>query len=473
MPLFGILLCLRLQQWPEKEFFHRLEASVWLGPAVLRDLEQFGLHVVPVGVPGSSTEASEWRLSFSRAEAIAVLLMAPVQKRTLLALKRCKQQMGQRASIVKSYLSLTALFWTCHEMPLRQWTSLRYSAHCVLSRLQDAADARFFPCFFMVDINVLLVLTSEEMDLLSESISLMQQRFAPLLLQSLVGFRCGQHLLWPLLESGCATRSEDQLRTRLVRGVITAHLRFTPMLSPLWMFSSSLPALLRGLNRPLLDAFKRDMSLTAGWRGNIHLALLLALTMAPAATAHRVTLTRTSLVSWSWDAAPLMQLLTDGDVDGVLLGQRSAVFRWCYAQNALAPEQREVGPFVDPCTPRGLTSLLVGLCWLRPVLPEIGPSVLSSVNKLLADRVALISQAFVSLEQNLQRMESACLHVKEFAQHHLGMDKQAAQRLADRWIHHFNSLCEGEGLRVKHERLYSRIPDPWLIAPYQERLFRT
>ncbi|KAF0305864.1 Antho-RFamide neuropeptides type 2 [Amphibalanus amphitrite] len=81
--------CQRLQNWwPHQEEFQGRHRQAEFPPRVVRDdLCRFGVHLVPTGMPGSATEMIEWRVSFSRAEVVAVRLLSPVQHATITTLK--------------------------------------------------------------------------------------------------------------------------------------------------------------------------------------------------------------------------------------------------------------------------------------------------------------------------------------------------------------------------------------------------
>ncbi|KAF0310900.1 hypothetical protein FJT64_018230 [Amphibalanus amphitrite] len=114
--------CLRIPVWWfSDEFFTRQRRYGWPPQAVLDDIRQFGLHLVPVGAPGSRSQQIEWRLSFSRAELAVVSVMTDIQRFVVIAFKVCKAALGTDAKVIKSYYAKTAAMWLYEQTPAHEW----------------------------------------------------------------------------------------------------------------------------------------------------------------------------------------------------------------------------------------------------------------------------------------------------------------------------------------------------------------
>ena len=91
---FDMVPCLRALWWPSDEFFKRQRTCDWPPASARDDIEDFGIHLVPVGAKGSETEREEWRLSFSRAEVVAARHLSPEQQLSIIMSKACKTALG-------------------------------------------------------------------------------------------------------------------------------------------------------------------------------------------------------------------------------------------------------------------------------------------------------------------------------------------------------------------------------------------
>ena len=93
---FDYVPCLRGPWWPAEDVFLCRHRETDFPPAAARrDICQFGVHLVPTGRPGSDTEQSEWRVSFSRAEVVAAQHLSTRQHATVKAVKGMKNQLKQ------------------------------------------------------------------------------------------------------------------------------------------------------------------------------------------------------------------------------------------------------------------------------------------------------------------------------------------------------------------------------------------
>ena len=83
--------CLRLPWWPEAEVFLCRHRVTDFPPESARaDICRYGVHLVPTGRPGSDTEKFEYRVSFSRAEVVAIRHLSPLQHATITTVKMMK-----------------------------------------------------------------------------------------------------------------------------------------------------------------------------------------------------------------------------------------------------------------------------------------------------------------------------------------------------------------------------------------------
>ena len=148
--------CLRVPVWWfSDEFFTRPRRYNWPPKAMQDNIRRYGLHLVPVGAPGSSTEKLQWRLSFSRAELVVTSDLTDLQRCAVIAFKVCKTAVGEEGKLIKSYYVKTALFWLCEQTPTEDWTSVVQGFVKLLDYLDHAVSTGYLPCFFWSRINLL------------------------------------------------------------------------------------------------------------------------------------------------------------------------------------------------------------------------------------------------------------------------------------------------------------------------------
>ena len=211
--------CLRLLWWPAEEAFLRRHRVTDFPPeAARRDICRFGVHLVPTGRSGSDTELSEWRVSFSRAEVVAVSHLTHEQHATLKAIKASKNILKDSKAVkLKSYHIKTAVLWLAQDQPSDRWTGVTAGVHLVLDWLEQHLSAGSMPCFFWPDIDLLASLSKAELGDMIDTVQLMRRQAIPLLMA------CCEKRGWDLedlLEGGSDPLPERQLRLRLARRLV-------------------------------------------------------------------------------------------------------------------------------------------------------------------------------------------------------------------------------------------------------------
>ena len=141
--------------WFSDELFTRHRRYNWPSKNMLDDIRRYGLHLVPVGAPGSSTANLQWRLSFSKDEVVVTSDLTDLQKYAVIAFKICKTALGADGKVIKSYFLKTSLFWLCEQTPAEDWKSVTQGVLKLLDYLDHAVSTGHLPCFFWSRINLL------------------------------------------------------------------------------------------------------------------------------------------------------------------------------------------------------------------------------------------------------------------------------------------------------------------------------
>ena len=137
--------CLRVRWWPERKvFLGRHRVTDFPTAAARRDLCRFGVHLVPTGRPGSDTEQTEYRVSFSRAEVVVVRQLSPTQHATIKVVKEMKNLLKDSgvASALKSYHVKTAVLWLTQDQPSGSWTGVTAGVQMVLGLAGASSHCR-------------------------------------------------------------------------------------------------------------------------------------------------------------------------------------------------------------------------------------------------------------------------------------------------------------------------------------------
>lgn len=451
--------CVRLGFWPEKDAFERLH-NLNMPPNVVRKIQDFGVNLVPVGLPGSPTEEQEWRVSFSQAETLILLYMAPILKHAIIILKACKQHMGPEGEALKSYYIITTAMWLWHDMPQSYWINLHHAAISVLEHLETCLESRKLPCFLMSSINVLKSTPEEEWVKITNAVKKIKAQFSrlpweyihksvPKLLLDKIVYAGGRN-------SPC---QENSLCTHLARVILVLGIddclfyayRDCALKARILLWTGPITLLGR--------RYVKHIEYRISWRYNMHLVLLKALTVAPEHVVRRVQMTPAGDDSWTWDAAPLMELLTAEDFNRVFGRRAEAVFKACGMESAWPAEG---GP--SAVTPRALAGIVADMPRLLRHLPQFRPEA-----SQWWDKTALM------LSEEARNAWNDCFKVTR-----IGADKN---RPTDMDSSDFRELVERHDVYVRHrrpnseeeedrERLRLCLQDSWGLKPHLERRLR-
>ena len=316
--------------------------------------------MVPTGRPGSATQLTEYRVSFSRAEVVTIRLLSPVQHATITNVKGMKNilKVSEPDTALKSYYIKTAVLWLAQDQPSERWTGVTDGVNMVLDWLEHRLSAGNIPCFFWPAINLLAGIETAKLEDINNTIHQMKTDVSTLLLA-----RCDRLALGfsldTLLEGGSETLSESQLRLRLARRLVCHAVldgityRST---APCWehWIRDHIPALPRLSQHRLLQWLYRSKSGT--YRQQCK--LLQALTVAPADLTARMRLTSLGGDVFTWPVTPLLELLTERDME-YLLRKPAAVAAWWRQQLRRPPAERPAGLTAELNTPQGRAELLL------------------------------------------------------------------------------------------------------------------
>ncbi|KAF0297243.1 Protein MB21D2 [Amphibalanus amphitrite] len=452
--------CLRAPWWPAAEFVTRRRTRDWPPAAVRREIQQFGVHLVPTGCAGSSTELSEWRLSFSRAEVVAAWHLTEQQRCSLIALKACKARLGPHGKGVKSYYMKTALYWLCQERPASGWASPTQGARDILDFLEEAVTAGRLPSFFWAEINLLGRTTAEEREGMLGTLSLLRRELPRLLLAA-----CAQlHMrtLGPVLVAAGQPLSEHQLRTCLARALVLEAVILmasfgTGLIQNQDSIQVTVPVLVRAAAAPEL----RRMCWLAAALVGPQLLLLRALLVAPPEVAGRARLSADGAGGLRWDAAPLVALLTD-DQWAMLVRRPAAVAAWCRHHGTLTAELN---------TPRGRADLLLNGPLmeraLRACAPEFVAVLLRSSEQQRLSQRSVVPKPLISLAE--ARQEATADYHSDLAgrlRRALDLTEAAAERLARDWRHDHRRFWSDPATGAEYERIRRSVPNAWQLRQY-------
>ena len=136
---FGEFPCLRVPVWWfSNEFFTRHRRYTWPPKNMLDDIREYGLHLVPVSTPESSTAEMQWHMSFSRAEVVIASHLTDRQRCAAIAFNICQTALGEDNIVIKPYFVKTALFWLCEQTPTEDWMSVTQGVLQLLDYLEHA-----------------------------------------------------------------------------------------------------------------------------------------------------------------------------------------------------------------------------------------------------------------------------------------------------------------------------------------------
>lgn len=109
--------------WPReaKGWVTRKRRSGWPSSSLINDIIADGCLMVPVPYDDSPDEETEWRFSFSWAEAKLALSLSDTQRQCYLLFKCLLQDSLALPKVLKSYHLKDMLFWVCEDIPTTQW----------------------------------------------------------------------------------------------------------------------------------------------------------------------------------------------------------------------------------------------------------------------------------------------------------------------------------------------------------------
>ena len=165
--------------------------------------------------------------------------------------------------------------------------------------------------------------------------------------------------------------SERELRTRYARSLVTEGIQHSSRDRSKMLPNKSrqLAALLRVSTAVTVS----DMILEERIWYQQQSAMFQAYLVAPADVQSRMRLMPTEDGGFSWDAAPLVELLTASDLKQ-LLKDPGAVRAWLRRQHRLPEPARPAGAPADPRSPRDLCDLLLNIPLLTRALLETSGS---------------------------------------------------------------------------------------------------
>ena len=446
--------------WISDEFFTRQRQNSWPPESIRENIRKFGLHLVPVGAPGSDTESVEFRISFSRAELVVASLLTDHHRRAVIAFKICKFGI-ENGSIVKSYYIKTTLFWLCEQTSVDEWTGVSQSVIKLLDFLDKAVSAGRLPCYFWSDLNLLRFTTRNDRLVLQKALQDIRTN-----LQSLLGRWLGV-IKSPLLDMLTLTPScltEHQVRVCLARLKILKGL-YGSLVSHLELSKT------KGLHRVLPELIlsgqltPHDILRVVSWWRHWYYTqtgLLEALAIAPECVTSQVRLSSTEF-GFTWDAGPLLGLLTEEDLQK-LLGDPEKVRVWLRRQRHLPETKRPPGLPADLRSARDLCDLLLNIPLLSWTLHE-------SVPQKWHEYMAWVSCYSVTWPERVpsaERRKKITLRVgvdwMTFRFYsYLHMNPLTALLTALPAVVELRRHCDDPATAEEHDRIRRSLPDPWQL----------
>ncbi len=193
-PSADIVLCISCEGWPvcAREWITR--ERFWPDIHSVNKTTQGGFHIVPK----SSTDG-DFRLSFSRAEAMLIQTLSPLQLKVLRAFKAVVKYHQNTWSqnlqeIISSYHLKTIALWHFEKTSPESWTEETLVHHVValLEELAEALRMQYLAMYFMPKVNILQKIDDPEVALeLVERILQISRNFCAIstAVKSIIPFR--------------------------------------------------------------------------------------------------------------------------------------------------------------------------------------------------------------------------------------------------------------------------------------------
>ena len=466
--------CLHLPQWPLQEFLTRPRETDFPAEAVRREISQFGVHLVPTGCPGSTTESSEWLVSFCRAEQEAFRHLSPVQRAAADAVQYLQSRGNDSGPALTPQLIRTAVFWLAQDMPSDRWTGVTDGAQRILDWLELRLRAGSVPCFFSEDINLVAGLSDAEVESLTEVVVVLRRKASRLLL----AWCQERYGLDVVLEGGSEPLSERELGLRLarqlVRQAVTEGVLYRPT-APCWVHWVELyaPIPRRPSAHPSLELYLHSMSGAC----RRQCLLLQALVVAPAEDL--VQSETQPDEEFTWDVTPLLSLLTESDLQH-LMGDPAAIAEWCQQQLSEPQEKRPAGLTAELDTPRGRAELLLQPELLLQAATEAASgnaATWRSLDQVTAERWQSIHSAPLSYRkcrEELETLLSSDLETR-LRRQLPELDGPTAAAIARPWQQQLQRLLTDGGLQEKYTSITTPTVNQWEMrwdAPIQGQKYR-
>ncbi|XP_043240318.1 uncharacterized protein LOC122390927 [Amphibalanus amphitrite] len=459
--------------WPAKGQLDGCHLEADFPPAAARDdIRRYGVHLVPTGRPGSDTEFIEYRISYSRAEVVAVRHLAPVIRAAIVAVKAMKNIIKKNEMVsedvpLKSYYIKTAGLWLAQITPVDMWTGVTDGVHKILDWLETNLAAGRLPCFFNHTIDVAATLSTDQRLAIIETLRLMREHATVLLMAGCVD----RWIVDQLLEGGTGPPSERELRLRLGRTLVLQAIfdsvGYRPE-APCWesWWKQAIPPLVR--TAPLLLQLWH-YSQSGPHRQQCY--LFMAWTVVdPADLVPGEPMTSPASDIVTLDVTPLTNLLTRSDLV-YLLGDPDRVATWCSQQLRQPLEERPAGLTAELDTPRGRAELLLRPELLLQAVRVNAPGKMDQWR--YADQAAKNMwmsnyrpmATYQEIQEILEWQKNTNLH--ELVQRRLPeMDAATVDATAGFWRRRGQQLLSGDRLRTAYDAVTGWWPDRWEMMPY-------
>ena len=443
--------------WFSDEFFTRHRRYNWPPKAVRDDIKRYGLHLVPVGAPGSIAEKIQWRLSFSRAETVIISQLTELQRSAVINFKMCKRALGEEGKVIKSLL-----YQNSAVMAVRANTDRRLDErHPVLSKDAGLLGS-FLPCFFWSRMNLLRFTSRSDRKAMKRVLGKIRQHRMKLLAHE-TRTLCPE--LQRMLTKEAKQLSERQLRACLTRWLIAMGIRNIITAYMALSTTNNLHELRPVLVRSYAPDEVKSLLRSCSHQHEVQTWLSRALTVAPADVASQVWLSASG-DGFVLDVAPLLGLLTESELKDVL-GDPDAVRVWLRSQHQLPVTERPAMTLTaDLRSPRDLCDLLIDIPLATRALKESVPDKWARYEKW-ARTLKDVKLSVRPAER--QATLSNSKHWRGLAvrlQSKLGMDRQTALRMACRVGVELRQLCDDPKTLVEHNRMVRSVSDPWRLKHY-------